>query len=32
MDKLGVFHANQTFVCLDPHVNNLGEVGALKPV
>ena len=26
MDKLGVFHANQTSMCLDP------EVGAMKPV
>ena len=28
-DKLGVFHANQISICLDPH---LGEVGAAKPV
>ena len=21
MDKLGVFHANQTSMCLDPHLN-----------
>ena len=32
MDKLGVFHANQTSMCLDPHLNNYGGVGALKPV
>ena len=32
MDKLGVCHANHTAMCLDPHLNNLGEVGALKPV
>ena len=29
MDKLGVFHANQISMCLDPHLN-LGEVGAVK--
>ena len=21
MDKLGIFHANQTYMCLDPHQN-----------
>ena len=21
MDKLGIFHANQTYICLDPHQN-----------
>ena len=28
MDKLGVFHANQTSMCLDPHL----KIGAVKPV
>ena len=28
IDELGVFHANQTSMCLDPQ----GEVGAVKPV
>ena len=31
MDKLGVFHANQTYMCLDPHLSK-DEVGAVKPV
>ena len=31
MNNLGVFHANQTSMCLDPHLNK-GEVGALKPI
>ena len=31
MDKLGVFHANQTSMCFDPHLTK-GEVGAVKPV
>ena len=29
MDKLGVFHANQTSMCLGPPK---GGVGAVKPV
>ena len=31
MDTLGVFHADQTSMCLDPH-RTKGEVGAVKPV
>ena len=31
MDKLWVFHANQTFMCLDSRLNK-GEVGAVKLV
>ena len=30
MDHLGVFNANQTFMCLDP--GSKCEVGAVKPV
>ena len=30
MDKLGVFHGNQTSMYLDPHLTK-GEVGAVKP-
>ena len=26
MDKLGIFHANQTSMCLDPHSNKVGTV------
>ena len=29
MDKLGIFHANQTYMCLDPHQNKV-EVGTVK--
>ena len=38
MDKLGVFYANQTSMCLTKHICVLmhiltkGEVGAVKPV
>ena len=31
MDKLGIFHANQTSMCLVPHLNN-SEVGVVKLV
>ena len=31
MNNLGVFHANKTSMCLDPHLNK-GEAGALKPI
>ena len=30
IDNIGVFLANQTSMCLDPHLNY--EVGAVKPV
>ena len=29
MDKLEIFHANQTYMCLDPHQNKV-EVGTVK--
>ena len=32
MDTLVVFHANQTSMCLDPHLITKGEVGAVKLV
>ena len=32
MDKLGVFHANQTSMCLDPHLTKKGEVGTVKQI
>ena len=32
MDKLGIFHANQTSMCLDPHQNFKSEVGTMKLV
>ena len=36
MDKLGVFHANQTSMCLDPHLNQRRgwrrETGLSPPV
>ena len=32
MDKLGIFHANQTSICLDPHQNFKREVGTVKLV
>ena len=36
MDKLGVFHANQTSMCLDPHLNKecgwCRETGLSPPV
>ena len=31
MNKLGIFHANQTYMCLDPHQIK-GEVGTVKLV
>ena len=31
MDKLGVFHANHTSMCLDPHLNKGRETG-LSPL
>ena len=31
MDKLGVFHGNQTSMCLDTHLTK-GAVGTVKPV
>ena len=32
MDKLGIFHANQTSMCLDPDQNFKREVGTVKLV
>ena len=32
MDKLGIFHANQTSMCLDTHQNFKREVGTVKLV
>ena len=36
MDKLGVFHADQTSMCLDPHLNKGGgwcrDTGLSPPV
>ena len=32
MDKLGIFHANQTSLCLDPHQDLKHEVGTVKLV
>ena len=32
MDKLGIFHVNQTSMCLDPHQNFKREFGTLKLV
>ena len=32
MDKLVIFHANQTSMCLDPHQNLKREVGIMKLV
>ena len=32
MDKLGIFHANQTSMSLDPHQNFKREVGTVKLV
>ena len=31
MDNFGIFHANQTSMCLNPHQNK-GEVGTVKLV
>ena len=30
MDKLGVFHANQTSMCLNLHLNEVGAVKLVK--
>ena len=32
MDKLGIFHANQTSMCLDPHQDFKHEVGTVNLV
>ena len=32
MDKLRIFHANQTSMCLDFHQNKKDEVGTVKLV
>ena len=32
MDKLVIFHANQTSMCLDPHKNFKREVGTMELV
>ena len=32
MDKLVIFHVNQTSMCLDPHQNFKPEVGTVKQV
>ena len=32
MDKLGIFHADQTSMCLDPHQDFKHEVGTVKLV
>ena len=32
MDKLVIFHANQTSMCLDPHQNFKREVGTVTQV
>ena len=32
MDKLGIFHANQTSMCLDPHQDFKHEDGTVKLV
>ena len=31
MDKLAIFHANQTYMCLDPHQKK-GMIGTVKLV
>ena len=30
MDKLGVFHANQTYICVLIHIRTKGEVSTMK--
>ena len=32
MDKLGAFHADQTSMCLDPHLNSGCVLRTVKPV
>ena len=32
MDKLVIFHANQTSMCLDPHQNFKRQAGTMKLV